>query len=174
MAKPRWADDADPNDRRTARWVAWKVLDGILRLLHPFMPFVTEEIWQALPHEGELLATASWPRARKAWFDAEAERQIGFLQELVIAVRNLRAENGLPPGKKVPVMVRANPEQLALVESLQEQIRALARIETLTVLRNGTRPQVAASAIVKGAEVFLPLEGLVDLTEERARLGREA
>ena len=89
-----------------ARWVAWKVLDGILRLLHPFMPFVTEEIWQALPHDGELLATADWPRAKKAWFDAEAEREVALLQDLVVAVRNLRAENNLPPGKRVPITVR--------------------------------------------------------------------
>ncbi len=174
MSKPRWADEAEPRDRRTARWVAWKVLDGTLRLLHPFMPFVTEEIWQALPHDGELLATASLPRARAAWFDAEVERQIGFLQELVVAVRNLRVENGLPPGKRVPVVVRGAPEQADLVEKLADQIRPLAKIETLTVARDGSRPVVAASARVRGAEVFLPLEGLVDLNEERARLAREA
>jgi len=180
MAKPRWAETAAPadagtrDDRRTARWVAWKVLDGILRLLHPFMPFVSEEIWQAIPHDGEWLATASWPRARKAWFDADAERQVGFLQQLVVAVRNLRAENGLTPGKPVPVTVRGAPEQLDLVEKLADQIRPLARIETLTLSRDGSRPHVAASAVVGGAEVFLPLEGLVDLDEERARLSREA
>ena len=174
MAKPRWSEEADPADRRTARWVAWKVLDGILRLLHPFMPFVTEEIWQALPHDGDLLATSAWPKARNAWFDAEAERQVAFLQELVIAVRNLRAENGLPPGKRVPLMVRGNEEQIAVVEMLSEPIKALARIDSLTVLGNGTRPKVAASAVVRGAEVFMPLEGLVDLSEERARLAREA
>jgi len=174
MAKPRWADDADPADRRTARWVAWKVLDGILRLLHPFMPYVTEEIWQALPHDGDLLATASWPRARKAWFDAETERQVGFLQELVVAVRNLRAENGLPPGRKVPVVLRGSAEQLDMVEHLADQLRPLAKIEQLTLSRDGARPAVAASAVVRGAEVFLPLEGLVDLNEERARLAREA
>jgi valyl-tRNA synthetase len=174
MAKPRWAEDADPEDRRAARWVAWKVLDGILRLLHPFMPFLTEEIWQALPHDGELLATASWPRARRSWFDADAERRIGFLQELVVAVRNLRVENGLPPGKWVPVVVRGSPEQLDLVEALSSQIRPLARIEPLTLAREGSRPAVAASAVVQGAEVFLPLEGLIDLDEERARLAREA
>jgi len=174
MAKPRWADDAAPDDRRAARWVAWKVLDGILRLLHPFMPFVTEEIWQALPHEGDLLATAAWPRAKKAWFDAEAEREIGFLQELVVAVRNLRAENGLPPGKVVPVVVRGTEGQLDLVERLASQIRPLARIEALELSRDGSRPAVAASTVVRGAEVFLPLEGLIDLEEERARLSREA
>jgi len=174
MAKPRWAEDADPEDRRAARWVAWKVLDGILRLLHPFMPFVTEEIWQALPHDGDLLATASWPRARKAWLDADAERQVTFLQELVVAVRNLRAEVNLPPGRRVPLVVRGSAAQLDLVDRLSAQVRSLAKIEALTLSRDGARPPVAASAVVHGAEVFLPLEGLIDVEEERARLKREA
>ena len=181
MAKPRWTYDEGATlspeqieDRRAARWVAWKVLDGILRLLHPFMPFVTEEIWQALPHDGDMLATASWPRSRSGWLNADAERQVAFLKELVVAVRNLRVENGLPVGRAVPVTVRGSEEQLDLVERLASQIRPLARIEPLTVARDGARPQVAASAVVMGAEVFLPLEGLVDLDEERARLAREA
>jgi valyl-tRNA synthetase len=174
MAKPRWVEDADPLDRRTARWVAWKVLDGILRLLHPFMPFVTEELWQALPHDGDCLATASWPKAKKAWFDAGVERDIAFLQEIVVSVRNMRVEAGLQPGRKVSVVVRGTPEQLDLVEKLAPQLRPLARIETLTVARDGQRPQVAASSVVQGAEVFLPLEGLVDLGEERERLTRDA
>jgi valyl-tRNA synthetase len=174
LVKPRWSEEADPADRRVARWVAWKVLDGILRLLHPFMPFVTEELWQALPHDGEALALAAWPRAKKAWFDADAEREIAFLQELVVAVRNLRAENNVGPGKRVNVVVRGREDQLALIERLSDQIRPLARIETLTLSRDGARPPVAASAVVAGAEVFLPLEGLVDLEAERERLVREA
>ena len=174
MAKPRWADEADPADRRAARWVAVTVLDGILRLLHPFMPFVTEEIWQALPHDGELLAMTSWPRARKAWFDAEVEREVGFLQQLVTAVRNLRAENNVPPGRRVAVVVRGRPEQLDLVDGLAETFRTLAKIDTLEVARDHSRPRVAASAVVDGAEVFLPLEGLIDLDAERERLVREA
>jgi valyl-tRNA synthetase len=174
MAKPRWAEDADPADRRAARWVAWKVLDGILRLLHPFMPFVSEEVWQAIPHDGETLALAAWPKARKAWFNAEAERQIAFVQEVVVAVRNLRAENKLAPGKPVPVVVRGSAEQLDLVERLRDQILPLARIADLTLARDGSRPNVAASAVVQGCEVFLPLEGLIDLHQERERLTREA
>jgi valyl-tRNA synthetase len=174
MAKPRWTDEADPADRLAARWVAWRVLDGILKLLHPFMPFVTEEIWQAIPHEGDVLALASWPRAKRSWFDAESERQVAFLQELVVAVRNLRAEIGLQPGKRVPLTVRGNLEQLDLVERLSPQIQTLARIDALSLARDGSRPPVAASAVVQGAELFLPLEGLIDLDEERTRLTREA
>src|SRR6185503_5989169 len=114
MAKSRWAladlgdamTEEQRADLRTARWVSWKVLDGILRLLHPFMPFVSEELWQAIPHDGETLALAAWPRARRGWFDAAAEREVGFLQAVVVAVRNLRVESKLHPGKSVPVSVR--------------------------------------------------------------------
>jgi valyl-tRNA synthetase len=182
MAKPRWAlaDKGElmtPQERvdlKTARWVSWKVLDGILRLLHPFMPHVSEELWQAMPHDGETLAMASWPRAKKAWFDANAEREVAFLQEIVNAVRNLRVESKIAPGRAVPVVIRGTEEQYALLEKLRGQLLPLARLEDLTVSRDGSRPPVAASAVVQGAEVFLPLDGLVDLDEERARLAREA
>ncbi len=174
MVKPRWADQAEPRDRRVARWVAWKVLDGILRLLHPFMPFVTEELWQALPHEGESLCVAAWPKARRAWYDAQAEAQVSFLQGVVVAVRNLRAEMNVPAGKRVPVVVRGSREQLDLLRQLTPQLLPLARIERLDLAYDGLRPPVAASAVVEGAEVFLPLEGVVDVESERARLAREA
>jgi valyl-tRNA synthetase len=146
MVKPRWSDgdgDAtlDPHDRLVARWVAWRVLDGSLRMLHPFMPFVTEELWQAIPHDGETIALASWPNARKNWFDAEAEKQIEFLQQLVVAVRNLRAEAGLGPGKRVPLHVRGNESQTALIEKLAPQIRALARVESITVSARRRAPR---------------------------------
>jgi len=182
MAKPRWAladqgaalSADDQKDLQTVRWVAWKILDGILRLLHPFMPFVTEELWQAIPHDGEALALAAWPKAKRAWFDAEAEREVTFLQSVVVAVRNLRVESKLPPGKQVPVVVRGRAAQLDLLERFAPQVKPLARIGPLVLARDGSRPPVAASTVVEGAEVFLPLDGLVDLDEERARLAREA
>jgi valyl-tRNA synthetase len=138
------------------------------------MPFVTEELWQAIPHDGETLALASWPKAKKSWFDAEAEREVGFLQGVVVAVRNLRVESKIAPGKPVPVVVRGGQAQLDLLDRLASQVKPLARIEQLHLSRDGARPPVAASAVVQGAEIFLPLDGLVDLDEERARLAREA
>jgi valyl-tRNA synthetase len=182
MAKPRWAiaERAEPptpeerDDLRTARWVSWKVLDGILRLLHPFMPFVTEEIWQAIPHDGESLALAAWPKTKKARRDEAIERRFEFVQELVIAVRNMRAENKLPPGKLVPVLVRGSREQLALIDSLRDQILPLARLDSLSEAPPGLKPGLSASAVVQGCEVFLPLEGLINVGEERERLTREA
>jgi valyl-tRNA synthetase len=94
------------------------VLDGILLLLHPFMPYVTEELWQAIPHDGETLALAAWPKAKRSTFDAEAEREVAFLQGIVVAVRNLRVESKIAPGKPVPVVVRGGKAQLDLLERL--------------------------------------------------------
>jgi valyl-tRNA synthetase len=143
-------------------------------MLHPFMPFVSEEIWQAIPHDGETLALASWPAGKRSWVDADAEKQVEFIQALVVAVRNLRTECNLPAGRRVPVVVRGDAAQLELVERLRDQILPLARIESLTLSRDGSRPKVAASAVVAGAEVFLPLAGLIDVDGERARLAKEA
>jgi len=138
------------------------------------MPFVSEELWQAIPHDGDTLALAAWPKAKRSWFDADAEREVAFLQGVVVAVRNLRVESKIPPGKPVPVVVRGGRLQLDLLDRLAAQVKPLAKIDKLTLSRDGGRPPVAASAVVQGAEVFLPLEGLVDLAEERARLAREA
>src|SRR5262249_14700698 len=115
MIKPRWqaAPDGPPLDARdalTARTVAWRVLDGVSHVLHPFMPSVTEEIGQALPHTADSLVHAAWPRAKKAWFDAAAETQVQFLQEVVVAIRNLRSEMNLPPARLVPAFVKASGE----------------------------------------------------------------
>ena len=91
-----------------------------------------------------------------------------------MAVRNLRVESKVGPGRLVPVVVRGEAAQLDLVERLADQIKPLAKIDPLTLARDGTRPRVAASAVVQGAEVFLPLEGLIDLDAERQRLAKEA
>jgi valyl-tRNA synthetase len=174
MAKPRWTDDAEASDRRAARWVAWKVLDGLLRLLHPFMPYVTEEIWQAIPHDGDLLAASAWPRPDQASLDEKAEAEVAFLQDLVVAIRNLRAEMNVSPGKPVRVVLRGDARQISVIRRLDDQLRPLARIESIEYASDGERPAVAASAVVRGTEVFLPLEGLIDLDSERNRLKKQA
>jgi valyl-tRNA synthetase len=179
MIKPRWQAAADgpaldPRDALTARTVAWRVLEGILHLLHPFMPFVTEEIAQSLPHSADSLVQAAWPRARKAWFDATAEAEVQFLQEVVVAIRNLRSEMNLPPAKTVPVVIRAQGDALALLEANREFLGPLARVGEWTLGADVKRPGVAASAVVRGVEIWVPLAGLIDVDAERARLSREA
>ena len=178
MIKPRWtpgADGATPDvrDALAAQVTASRVLDGILHLLHPFMPFVTEEIWHALPHAGETITTSPWPKAKKAWFDAQAEEDVAFLQDIVTAIRNMRSEMNLPPAKVVSALVRADGPALALLEANRAILGPLARVGEWTLGPAAQRPGVAASAVVRGVEVWIPLAGLIDVDAERARLTRE-
>jgi len=177
LVKPRWSEEgavADPAGARTARVVAHRVLEGILHLLHPFMPFLTEEVWQSLPHQGESITIAPWPKPKRSSFDTEAEADMALLMDLVAAVRNLRAEMNLPPAKMVPVVVRANAQQCERIRAHRDLLGPLARVESWTISPEATRPGVAAAAVVQGMEVWLPLAGLVDLDAERMRLAREA
>ncbi len=173
MIKPRWAEGADPKDQLTARVVAWRVLDGILHLLHPFMPFVTEEIWQAIPHTGETIMTSPWPRSKKAWLDPEAEARLEFLKEVTVAIRNIRSEMNLPPVRTVNVSVRADGAPLALLEENRAFLGPLARVGEWTLGPAVERPGISASAVVRGVEIFVPLSGLIDVESERLRLGRD-
>jgi valyl-tRNA synthetase len=175
LVKPRWSkENADEADARTAKVIAHRVLEGILHLLHPIMPFITEEIWQGIPHKGESLTVSSWPAARRSWTDVRAEGEMELLMEIVSSVRTLRGEMNVPPGKPVPVVVRAEAEVARLIESNQELLTPLARIESWTVGPDAKRPRVAAAAVFRGAELWLPLEGLIDVDAERMRLAKEA
>jgi valyl-tRNA synthetase len=178
MIKPRWTPDAEGNlpdakDALAARVTAYRILDGILHLLHPFMPFVTEEIWHALPHAGETITTSPWPKAKKAWFDAQAEEDVAFLQDVVTAIRNMRSEMNLPPAKTVPAVIKADGSALALLEANRAVLGPLARVGEWTLGPDVKRPGVAASAVVRGVEVWIPLAGLIDVDAERTRLTRE-
>jgi len=178
MIKPRWTPSSDGSlpdakDALAAQVTASRVLDGILHLLHPFMPFVTEEIWQALPRDGETITTSPWPKAKKAWFDARAEEDVAFLQDIVTAIRNMRSEMNLPPAKVVSALVKADGDALALLEANRAILGPLARVGEWTLGPLAQRPGVAASAVVRGVEVWIPLAGLIDVDAERARLTRE-
>jgi valyl-tRNA synthetase len=177
MIKPRWAPEAegaDPKDLLTARVTAWRVLDGLLHLLHPFMPHVTEEVWQALPHSGETLCLSPWPKAKRGWTDPESERKLEFLRDVTVAIRNMRSEMNLPPARTVPVAIHAEGEAQALLEENRAFLGPLARVESWEIGPGVKRPGVAASAVVRGMDLWIPLTGLIDVGAERLRLTREA
>lgn len=149
------------------------VLDRTLRLLHPFMPFVTEEIWQHLPHEGDALIIAAWPLAGA--LDDEAEAEMGPIMEMVRAIRNARAEYEVEPSRAIAAIVVAG-DKAELVRSHADILARLARIDPAqlsieTALQ--LKPRQALALVVSGYEVYLPLAGLVDIDRERARLKGE-
>ncbi|MCL6580060.1 MAG: valine--tRNA ligase [Firmicutes bacterium] len=192
MVKPRLYGN-DEGSRRLARLTLVYVLDGVLRLLHPFQPFLTEAVWQRLPAlQGEsawawpnpLPATdgkprsiviAPWPAPSPALRDEELEADMALVIEVTRAVRNLRAEAGVPAGKKAPVVLVAEAERsYAALEAGRAFIRDLAHVSELELARSlGERPAQAAAAVTRGVEIYLPLRGLIDLEKESARLAGE-
>jgi len=155
------------------------VLDLSLRLLHPFMPFITEALWQRLKAHlpqvpAEALIIAPWPQADPAWLDGEAEEEAEAVMEVVRAIRNLRAEGGVEPKRYVEAYVAADDHRHALL-ACRPAIEVLARARPLHILADaGELPQEeAATAVLKHSRVALPLRGLYDPDVERRRLRRE-
>jgi len=167
-------DLADPARSVTARAVLLEVLDLLLRLLHPFMPFVTEELWQKIPHRGEFLAVAAWPRGEEARIDQKVERDMELLQDFVVKVRNLRVETNIDPSRRIDVLVHAeSPRNARLIEEQGPLLRALCRASAVRTVPALAPDLVAARGVVRGLEIALPLEGLLDFEAERTRLTRE-
>ena len=156
-----------------SRRILLELLDQILLLLHPLMPFVTEEIWQTLGEERASIMTQAYPAATPAWSDPETEKQMEFLMGVVRAIRNLRTEMNCPPGKEIKVIFYGQEGELGFLREQQPYLRALARVGSADYLGSGDRPKGTATAMVGATEIYLPLGDLVNLDEEKARLGKE-
>jgi len=172
MAKTRLYGE-DKAAKETVRSVLVYVLERTLRLLHPYMPFVTEEIWQHLPHEGEALIVATWPEAGET--DDDAEAGIGLVMDLVRAVRNARSDNDVEQGRRIAAIVVAG-DKCELLQGERTVLESLAHIdpERLEIVRSlEKKPERALTLVSGGVEVYLPLAGMVDLERERARLAKE-
>ena len=155
------------------------VLDTSLRLLHPFMPFVTEAVWQNLRQhiawaEEEALIIASWPRPQPAWLDREAEASAQVVMEVVRAIRNIRADRGVDPGRYVEAYVAADGAG-ALLDASRPILESLARVRPLHLVTDAASAprRDVASAVLFEAQVILPLANLIDLEAERARLTKQ-
>jgi valyl-tRNA synthetase len=162
-------------DRSRTRSILTYLLDAVMRLLHPFMPFLSEEIWQQLPYrDRDALVVAEWPLVNDAFsFSAEAADMVLF-QEVARAIRNLRSQVQLPPGRQAPVLVRAAGRAAECLREESYQLSKLAFAEQLTVDPAAAKPRQALTEIIgEGVEVYLPLEGLIDFEAEISRLEKE-
>jgi len=173
MSKPALIAGGESAAR--TRRVLGEVLECVLRLLHPVMPFLTEEIWQALPERtGETIARAAYPRPGEGRIDAAAEREIDLLVEVVTRVRNLRAELNVDPGRKVPLLYQAHDAEVgALLAREGGLLRSLARLESVEAVPAIAARGLAARAVAAGVDLAVPLEGLLDVDAEKTRLRRE-
>lgn len=160
--------------KQMTRSILAYVLDQTLRLLHPIMPFVTEEIWENIPHVGESLVVAEYPVVRPELSDEKATKGMDVLMELIRAVRNIRSEVNTPLSKKIELLIKTNDETIE--QFLNENVSYIERFcnpETLVISSNVEAPDTAMTAVITGAEIYLPLTGLINLEEEITRLEKE-
>ena len=175
IIKPRLYGRETPESRRRAQETLVETLTGTLTLLHPFMPFITEELWQHLPHQGETIMLTAWPEGDPDRLDEKAEEALSLVMDVVKAARNLRTQVNVGPGKKASLILLSDSEESQrILEECRGYIAGLATAEEITISHTGEeKPHQAVTAVIKGVEVYLPLAGLVDMDKERQRLEKE-
>ncbi|MBW1835757.1 MAG: valine--tRNA ligase [Deltaproteobacteria bacterium] len=152
--------------------VLWRVLKDTLVLLHPFIPFVTEEIWHKLPGTEKSIMQATFPTALSD--DVEAESKMDLITGIITGIRNVRGEMNIPPSMNLDVIIQSQDDaQRETIERHQDIIINLARLKTLLVSHRGERPKASATSIVNGASIFVSLEGIIDFSRETNRLEKE-
>jgi valyl-tRNA synthetase len=174
LIKPVLTDPDSPAKTETRAAAAW-ALDEILKLLHPFMPFVSEELWHVTADQGpkrhHMLALSAWPQ-HDGLDDPEAEGEIGWVIDLINAIRSVRVEMNIPPATQLPlVLAGVVPETAARARKWSEFVERLARVATISFAE--APPQGAVQLVIRGEVAALPLQGVIDLAAERARLAKE-
>ncbi len=179
LVKIRLYAQNDAQARVVAQSVVLFVLEQILKLAHPFIPFITEEIWQALPFprstedSPQSIMKQDYPHVHQQWINQTIEREMDLIQKTIGCVRNIRSEMNIPPDKKARVIVKGPNEKLQILERAKKYFTKLATVQSIEFNRPVEKPNETASGIVEDVEVFIPLAGLIDLNVERDRIGKE-
>ena len=174
LAKPALYGKETPEKRLSAQHTLKEVLKNGLKLLHPFMPFVTEEIWQKLTNDGTSIMVSPFPAPNESLIDKEAEQQMGLIMDVITSIRNIRGEMGIAPSKKLPVIISAaQEEEKAVVVASQSDIVNLASLAELSIQGDMEEPKGVATGVVGSMRIFVLLEGLINIAEEKARLEKE-
>ncbi|MBI5020734.1 MAG: valine--tRNA ligase [Ignavibacteriales bacterium] len=152
------------------------IFDEALRLLHPFMPFVTEELWQHLSERpaGSSIMISPFPKFDKRWIDKNTEEEMQYVQNAINSIRNVRGELTVPPSKEISLILKfTDKTKEDIIKRYQKYFQRLARVNNITSSTDGTKPNQAASAVVAGGEIFIPLEGIIDTAAEKERIEKE-
>jgi valyl-tRNA synthetase len=179
LSKPiLWDEEKNPEKADATRYVLLAALEKTVRLLHPFMPFITEEVWQKLaPLLGKTstsIMLEPYPRFEGASVDVVAEEHIDWLKGIIIAIRNIRGEMDISPAKNISVMLRnGDQDDIDRLESYRPYLQKLAKLEKIEWLEKGDESPAAATQLYKELEILVPLAGLIDVEAERMRLTKE-
>jgi valyl-tRNA synthetase len=178
LIKPRLYNAKAPEKKQVALAVATFSLKKILQMLHPVIPFITEELWLKVRNkqDAESIMISKWPVENRAFIDDNSEKELGVLQNMIGAIRNIRGEMNVPPHKTAKVIVAVGGKNGKLQDSIlvnKDYFAQLAKIDELECNKTAARPPKAASTVINNLEIFLPLEGLIDFQVERARLDKD-
>jgi valyl-tRNA synthetase len=183
LSKPALSLDKGSAERKSAQTVLAYVLETELRLLHPFMPFITEEIWQNLPEgvkkqgsgfRGESIMIASYPVVDEKMIDAGIDQDMQMVMDLILSIRNIRGEMNIAPSMQIKAIVNVARKEMAdHLEKAAGYVKTLSRLYELRIGESEKKPKTAATGVIKDAEVYVPLEDIIDLTQERDRLQKE-
>ncbi|MFY9197075.1 MAG: class I tRNA ligase family protein, partial [Bacillota bacterium] len=170
IAKSRLYSDNE-KARRCAQYVLWETLKKTVKLLHPFIPFITERIWRLLPETSGSVVVADWPRFDDSLEDPEAEAAMGIVMDTVRAIRNIRSEMNVPPQRKIEAVIVADRAASSVLEENSETIGTLSGLSSMVIKEHlDIKPEKAASQIIPGAEIYVPLKGVIDLDVEIRKL----
>ena len=170
LAKNRlYADGEEIKSSVLTRALA--VFENLLKIIHPFMPFITEELWQSIEkrQDGESISTSQYPKLNNSLINLSAEREMKFVQDIITAIRNIRGEMNIAPSKFITVYLKSQNVTLYQIE----YIKKLSRVSEVIVDANLSKPKASASAVINNCEIYIPLEGLIDLEVEKSRLQKE-
>ncbi|WP_126939955.1 valine--tRNA ligase [Veillonella sp. VA142] len=175
LAKPRLYNKEGGRDRQTVQYLLVSILRHMMELLHPFMPFVTEHIWQHLPHEGESIMVAPWPSTLSMDGFSSAAAHMNVMMDGIKGIRNMRAEMNVPMGKRSEViLVPATEELKGILETHGDYFHTLGWAEKVTILSpDAPKPENATVTVVNGLEVYLLLKDLIDADKEKERIAKE-
>tara|TARA_B110000858_G_scaffold123333_1_gene140647 strand:+ start:35221 stop:37995 length:2775 start_codon:yes stop_codon:yes gene_type:complete len=179
LSKPvLWDEENNPNEARATRWMLLNIMEKSLRLLHPFMPYITEEVWQRiaplLDIQGESIMLQPYPQPDETNIDQNAEQSIEWIKGIIVAIRNIRGEMDISPAKAIPVFLNkgANSDRVKL-EEYRLYLEKLAKLESIQWLNPDEEVPAAATQLYGDIEILVPMAGLIDVDAERARLEKE-
>lgn len=172
--KPELYQKDDKIQRQTAQYILWFVLENTLRLLHPFMPFITEEVWQKIPHQGDSIMISPWPLYKEECQDEDADKKMSKIMNIIKTIRNIKSDMDIPYSTKIDLYLNiTEKDKIELIKENIYYIKAMLKTNLLEVGTDIKKPAHSATGVLEGVEIFIPLKDIINITEEISRLEKK-